>query len=158
MEQKIDSIAEINGGTIYPEIHGFVYFKEIEDGTEVYINISGLPKFSRDKNLNIAPFGFHIHDGKSCDKGTDDNPFPKSGMHYNPDNQPHGNHAGDFPVIFSNSGISKMCFFTDRFKPIDIIDKTVIIHQSPDDYISQPSGNTGKKIACGVIKEFEMQV
>lgn len=150
---NINAIAEISGGTIYPDIHGFVYFKEADDGTEVYINISNLPLFSRKDGVNIGPFGFHIHNGQSCNEGTDENPFPDVGMHYNPDNQPHGNHAGDFPVLFSNSGISKMCFFTNRFKPADILNKAVVIHESPDDYISQPSGNSGKMIACGIIKK-----
>lgn len=151
----MNGLAEVLGGTLYPEIHGFVHFKEVEDGTEVYVNVSGLPPFSRDNDLKVGPFGFHIHDGESCEKGTTENPFPKSGNHYNPDNQPHGNHAGDFPVLFSNNGVSKMCFFTDRFKPCDIIEKTVIIHESPDDYVTQPSGGSGRKIACGIIKESE---
>jgi len=153
--EKLNAIAEVSGGKIYKNIHGFVYFKEVEDGTEVYINISGLPPFSRESDVNVGPFGFHIHDGQNCEEGTDDNPFPNVGMHYNPDSQPHGNHAGDFPVIFSNNGLCKMCFFTDRFKPKDILDKVIIIHQSPDDYITQPSGNSGKKIACGKIKKTE---
>lgn len=151
--EKVNGMAEVFGGTIYPDIHGFVYFKEVEDGTEVYVNVSGLPAFSRDNNTKVAPFGFHIHDGANCDEGTNNNPFPNSGEHYNPDNQLHGNHIGDFPVIFSNKGISKMCFFTDRFKPNDILNKLIVIHQSPDDYTNQPSGNSGKKIACGVIKK-----
>ena len=47
-----------------------------------------------------------------------------------------------------------MCFFTDKFKPKDIIGRAVIIHQNPDDYRSQPSGNSGKRIACGIIKRL----
>lgn len=65
---------------------------------------------------------------------------------------PHGNHAGDFPVLFSNNGRAFMCFFTDRFRVRDIVGKAVIIHQNPDDYRSQPSGNAGKRLACGVIR------
>lgn len=70
---------------------------------------------------------------------------------YNEDTLPHGNHAGDFPVLFSNNGYARMSFFTDKFKPEDIINRSVIIHQNPDDYRSQPAGNSGKRIACGVI-------
>ena len=44
-----------------------------------------------------------------------------------------------------------MLFFTNRFKPSDIIGKTVIIHESPDDYKTQPTGSGGKRIACGII-------
>jgi Cu-Zn family superoxide dismutase len=43
---------------------------------------------------------------------------------------------------------------TDRFNVSDIIGRTVIIHNMPDDFTSQPSGNAGEKIACGVIKKF----
>ena len=68
-------------------------------------------------------------------------------------NQPHGNHAGDFPVLFSNNGVARMCFFTNKFKVADIIGKAVVIHQSPDDYRTQPAGDAGKRLACGVIKE-----
>ena len=69
----------------------------------------------------------------------------------NEDTQPHGNHIGDFPVLFSNNGYTRMRFFTDKFKPEDIIGRSVIIHENPDDYRTQPSGNSGKRIGCGVI-------
>jgi Cu-Zn family superoxide dismutase len=48
-----------------------------------------------------------------------------------------------------------MCFFTDKFKVKDIIGKSIVIHQSPDDYRTQPSGASGKKLACGVIMKFQ---
>ncbi|MGJ0847981.1 recombinase family protein [Tissierella praeacuta] len=70
---------------------------------------------------------------------------------YNENTLPHGNHSGDFPVLFSNNGYARMSFFTNKFKPEDVIDKSVIIHLNPDDYRSQPAGNSGKRIACGVI-------
>ncbi len=44
-----------------------------------------------------------------------------------------------------------MSFFTNKFKPKDVLGKSIIIHENPDDYRSQPAGNAGKKIACGVI-------
>ncbi|HOV70119.1 MAG TPA: superoxide dismutase family protein, partial [Clostridia bacterium] len=58
---------------------------------------------------------------------------------------------GDLPVLFSNAGRAKMTVFTNRFHVRDIIGKAVIIHQNPDDYVSQPSGSAGKRLACGVI-------
>ena len=45
-----------------------------------------------------------------------------------------------------------MNFLTDRFTLKEIIGRTVVIHSMPDDFTSQPSGNSGEKIACGVIK------
>ena len=44
-----------------------------------------------------------------------------------------------------------MTFFTDKFKVADIIGKSVMIHESPDDYKTQPAGGSGRKLACGVI-------
>jgi Cu-Zn family superoxide dismutase len=45
-----------------------------------------------------------------------------------------------------------MCFFTNKFSIDEIIGKAIIIHQNPDDYRSQPAGNAGKRLACGIIK------
>ena len=55
-------------------------------------------------------------------------------------------------VLFSNDGYSSMCFFTNRFNSQDIIGRSIIIHENPDDYRTQPAGNSGKRLACGVIK------
>lgn len=77
---------------------------------------------------------------------------PRGGPHWNPGNQPHGNHAGDFPVLFSNGGRAVMGFFTDRFRVADVVGKAVIIHENPDDYRSQPAGNAGRRLACGLIQ------
>jgi len=143
--------AEIKGGTLYPQIKGVVYFYKTLGGVMVTVKINGLPLFSRENGKVIGPHGFHIHTGSSCDAGTNEDPFFKAGLHYNPNNQLHGNHAGDFPVIFSNSGYATMSFFTNKFNIDDIIGKVVILHESPDDYRTDPSGNSGKKIACGVI-------
>lgn len=145
--------AIIKGGPLAPGLKGFVVFTDVPGGTEVYTEITGLPPFkpAKDGNPQIGPFGFHIHENGSCTAGDPNNPFMASGGHWNPTNQPHGNHAGDFPVLFSNGGKARMTFFTDKFKVADIIGKSVIIHESPDDYRTQPSGNSGRRLACGVI-------
>lgn len=147
------AIAYVKGNPSYPGINGTVSFKNVSNGCEVSVNIEGLPPFSAasGNKPQIGPFGFHIHKFPCGDAGNPNDPFPASDGHWNPTNQPHGNHAGDFPVLFSNDGISKMTFFTNRFKVRDIINKSVVIHESPDDYRTQPSGNSGKKIACGTI-------
>ena len=56
--------------------------------------------------------------------------------------------------MFSNDGMAKMMFFTNRFKPEDVIGKAVVIHKSPDDFRTDPAGDSGDKIACGeIVKE-----
>lgn len=79
--------------------------------------------------------------------------FPHSGSHYNPNDCPHPYHAGDLPPLFGANGFAFSVFLTDRFTVHEIIGKTVIVHASPDDFQTQPSGNAGEKIACGEITE-----
>lgn len=149
--------AIIKGGPLAPSINGVVTFKEAPGGVEVCVDVSGLPLFEPAGNgiPQIGPHGFHIHQNGNCEAGDPNDPFKAAGEHWNPTNQPHGNHAGDFPVLFSNHGYSRMCFFTDKFRVADIIGKSVIIHQGPDDYKSQPAGAAGKRLACGVIRVFQ---
>lgn len=145
--------AKFKGSMYAPDLKGYIFFYSVKGGTEVHVEIWGLPLYKPSSNNEdpIGPFGFHIHEYGICEIIDPMDPYESAGGHYNPDNQPHGNHAGDFPVLFSNNGYARMGFFTNRFKPKDIIGRSVIIHQNPDDYRSQPSGDSGKRIACGVI-------
>ena len=150
------AVAYVEGGPLRPEIQGTVWFKDVPGGTEVCAEIYGLPPYRPATNGQspIGPHGFHIHEYGSCEIGNPRDPFQAAGGHWNPRSEPHGNHAGDFPVLFSNHGYAKTCFFTDKFKPRDIIGKSVIIHENPDDYRSQPAGNSGKRLACGEINWY----
>lgn len=80
-----------------------------------------------------------------------DDPFADAMSHYNPNDCEHPHHAGDLPPLFGNDGFALLLFLTSRFSVDEIIGKTVIIHDQPDDFTTQPSGNSGTKIACGVI-------
>jgi Cu-Zn family superoxide dismutase len=53
--------------------------------------------------------------------------------------------------LFGNQGFAFMTVLTNRFSVDEIAGRTVVIHRSPDDFTSQPSGNSGPKIACGQI-------
>lgn len=90
--------------------------------------------------------------GTSCTGNLEDE-FANAKTHYNPTNCPHPFHAGDLPPLIENNGYSYMSVLINKFKIQDIIGKVVIIHDMPDDFTSQPSGNSGKKIACGEIKK-----
>ncbi|OBR90400.1 MULTISPECIES: superoxide dismutase family protein [Clostridium] len=148
------AIAHITGGPLAPNIRGTVTFTQVRGGTEVSVEVNGLPPYRPAMNGNppIGPHGFHIHQNGTCAVGNPEEPFKAAGGHWNPTNQPHGNHAGDFPVLFSNNGYCRMTFFTNKFNVAQIIGKSVIIHESPDDYRTQPAGASGKMLACGVIK------
>lgn len=147
--------AVVKGGTLYPNINGAVFMTQYKDGVEVVAKIHNLPKFSREDNKFIGPFGFHIHDGGSCQKGNDKTPFPLAGRHYNPTNAPHGNHAGDLPVLMpmsNNTAIMKI--MTDKFKLEDVAGLAIVVHLYPDDYRTDPDGASGPKIACGIIQPY----
>ncbi len=148
--------ARIKGGPLAPNIRGVVWFYPALYGTNVCVEVRGLPPYQSAENGKppIGPHGFHIHELGNCKICDPVDPFKAAGGHWNPCNQPHGNHAGDFPVLFSNHGLARMCFFTDKFTVKNVVGKAVIIHQNPDDYRSQPAGNAGKRLACGVIKWY----
>lgn len=150
------AVAQIKGGPLAPELNGYIYFWDVPGGTQVLAAVSGLPLYrpARDNQAPIGPHGFHLHEFGDCAIGDPLDPFQAAGGHWNPDGQPHGNHTGDFPVLFSNRGRAEMTFFTDRFRVTDIIGKAVIIHQNPDDYRSQPAGNAGKRLGCGVVNLY----
>lgn len=133
--------AKISGNSMYPKIEGEVSFYEMYGGTFVAAIVKGLP------NGN-GFHGFHIHDGDSCAPG-------RAGSHYNPTNQAHPQHAGDMPPLLANNGMAFSAFYTNRFYPEDIVGKVVIIHAMADDFKTQPSGNPGDIVACGVIEEKE---
>lgn len=156
---KIIARADIKGGPLAPDLRGYVIFTPAPNGTNVCVNVVGLPPYKPATNDEgpIGPHGFHIHENGNCTVGDSDDPFQAAGGHWNPDNQPHGHHAGDFPVLFSNNGAARMCFFTSRFKITDVIGKSIIIHKNPNDYRSQPSGDAGKRLACGLIKGYRAQ-
>jgi len=139
--------ANLRGSSSYSDIKGIVEFYNATNGVLVATEIEGLPQ------NNNSVFGFHIHDGLSCtDNGGE--AFSDAGMHYNPDKSNHPNHAGDMPPLFSMDGNAFMTFITNRFKLDEIVGKTVVIHSLPDDFTTQPAGNSGERIACGVIEPF----
>lgn len=135
--------ATICGGENSPNISGHVKFYQTTGGVLIYAVITGLPRGN-------TFHGFHVHEGDNCG-GTADNLFANTGSHYNPDKKPHPFHAGDMPPLLNSNGNAISLFLTDRFSVKDVIGKTVVIHELPDDFTTQPSGNSGEKIACGKI-------
>ncbi len=92
--------------------------------------------------------GFHIHTGGSC---CGEN-FSDTLGHFDPQGRKHPEHAGDLPPLLSCNARAYMAVLTDRFELSDIIGRTVVIHSQRDDFTTQPAGDSGRKIACGVIR------
>lgn len=142
--------AMIYGSERYRDIRGTVRFYSTDNSVIIRAEIYGLPK---GRDCHSPVFGFHIHSGTEC-SGNRTDPFANAGVHYNPGNCPHPYHAGDMPPLFGANGNAFLMFETDRFAVSEVIGKAIIIHAMPDDFTTQPSGNSGAKIACGIIKPY----
>lgn len=141
--------AQIEGSPDHPDIRGTVSFYNAAGGTVVVSQIYGLPHGPDVCDKRI--FAIHIHEGNSC-MGSGEDPFAYTGGHYDPHGCRHPFHAGDLPPLFENGGYAWSAVYTDRFRPNEVIGRTVIIHANPDDFTTQPSGGAGDKIACGEIR------
>ncbi|MBQ8762355.1 MAG: superoxide dismutase family protein [Clostridia bacterium] len=138
---KLVAKARVTGSALYNKVWGDVLFYNLPQGVVVVTEMHNLPKTT----TNI--FAQHIHSGEICEGD-----FESAKGHYNPLNQPHPNHAGDLPPLFSNDGYAFGAVLTNRFKIEDVENLTFIIHNSPDDFKTQPAGDAGVRIACGIIK------
>lgn len=147
--------AEVNGSEKYPDIQGRVYFYEANGGTIVLAEIYGLP--DEEQQYLGKFFGFHIHEGSTC-TGNRADPFGDTMTHYSPGYAQHPQHAGDLPVLLSSYDTAWMAVYTGRFRPRQVVGRTVVIHSQPDDYRTQYHGNAGEKMACGEIKEWGSQL
>ena len=105
----------------------------------------------------LAPgkHGFHVHEGTSCDKrGGHFNP---SGVRHGSPDQPHDmRHVGDLGnLVVLESGTAqyeRIDALARLAGPHSIVGRVLVVHQGEDDYVSQPSGNSGKEVGCGVIR------
>lgn len=121
-------------------VKGTVSFSRQAEGVLVTAKITGLPR--------DGFFAFHIHEGTAC-TGTG---FRDSKGHFNPTDKAHPDHAGDLPPLLSVGGKAYLSVLTDRFSLEDILGRTVVIHTGTDDFRTQPAGNPGEKLACGIIR------
>jgi Cu-Zn family superoxide dismutase len=110
---------------------------------------------------NLVPgsrHGMHLHEKGDC-RGGDG---MAAGGHFNPDDDPHGpqdgrHHAGDLPMIVADAnGVSQQTFvvrgLTVSAGAHSVVGKALIVHADADDYTTQPTGNSGARIACGVVR------
>ena len=148
---KSEAKATIKGSGMYNNIKGIAYFYSTSMGVMVAIEVNGLP-MGIDK-CNNKIYAVHIHEGGSC-TGNEKDMFVNTMGHYNPNMCMHPYHAGDMPPLFESDGYAFMIYLTKRFSINEIIGRTIIIHSMTDDFRTQPSGDSGDKIACGVIERI----
>ncbi|MBQ9766537.1 MAG: superoxide dismutase family protein [Lachnospiraceae bacterium] len=144
-EDRPDAVAVLRGNEENSDINGIVKFFALpESGILIAAEISDLPDGEDEDTPTF--FAFHIHERGDCSGN-----FENTGNHYNPDNVPHPEHAGDLPPLLSNDGYAWMVVYDSFLTLPMILNRSVIVHSAPDDFRTQPSGNSGVKIACGVI-------
>ncbi len=141
--------AKIKGGNGYESINGIVNFYQTKRGVLINIELVGMPYNESECAVNFH--GFHIHEGSSC-TGNEKDEFADVKTHYNPEMCKHPAHSGDLLPLISNKGYVWENFLIDTFTVKEIIGKTIVIHEKADDFRSQPSGDSGTKIACGEIR------
>ncbi len=138
--------AWIKGNAENPQLSGIVkFFSTPYTGVLAEAEIFGLPDVTMQRASDF--YAMHIHENGDCTF-----PFDKTGGHYNPTNMPHPDHAGDMIPLMGNQGYAWLAFYDKRFNIPDIIGRSVIIHKMADDFTTQPAGNAGEKIGCGIIR------
>ena len=127
---------------------GTVTFTRKGDKVAVVANVTG---------LSPGPHGFHVHEKGDCSAAD----AMSAGGHFNPGGKPHGDpatadhHAGDMPQLVADA--NGQATLNAELSPMaiggadDIVGKAVIVHKDADDYKTQPTGNSGARVACGVI-------
>jgi Cu-Zn family superoxide dismutase len=141
--------AEIHSTTM-KDVKGTVTFEEKPESLMVMADISGLKK--------DAKLGFHIHENGICE-GPD---YKTAGNHFNPHMAKHGSpdtdksHAGDMGNIQTDKdGHASSVVNLKGVTLTEVMGKAVLIHAKTDDLKTQPSGNSGGKIACGLIRPVQ---
>lgn len=137
--------AVLKGNRSYPLIRGVVNFYIVtwQVGLFVEAEFSNLPNFP---DYSPRFFGFHIHENGDCRRN-----FENTGPHLNPTGADHPYHIGDLPPVLNSNGYGFLAFY-DTFLSLELIKgRSIVLHGQRDDFKTQPSGDSGDKIACGII-------
>jgi len=131
------------------KVSGTVTFTEEADGVRVQANITGLIP---------GEHGFHVHEFGDCSAPD----LASAGGHFNPTNKPHGGpdaaerHVGDMGNLQADaSGTAKLSYVDHEISLSNdvrsVIGRSVVVHAKADDVKSQPAGDSGARVACGII-------
>ena len=129
---------------------GTVTFTQKGDKVAVVAKVTGLAPGSH---------GFHVHEKGDCSAGDG----TSAGGHFNPLGKPHAHpstsdrHAGDLPMLVADAaGNAELTVEVDVITvgsgAADVVGRGLIVHKDPDDFKTQPTGNSGARVACGVIR------
>jgi Cu-Zn family superoxide dismutase len=148
-----------NGALVVPlktstgEDAGTATFKEGKKGKELTITL-------KLKDLPFGEHAVHIHQNPVCDAPD----FKGAGGHFNPDGKQHGtlnpmgHHNGDLPqnISIGENHMGEISFKVDYLTlapgdPKSILGHSIMVHEKADDMKTDPTGNAGNRIACGVI-------
>lgn len=147
--QRMEARARLSP-TAGNQAEGTVVFVEQAEGVRVIADLKG---------LSPGKHGFHVHEKGDCsapDASSAGGHFAPGGSpHGSPDNPPSARHAGDLGNIEAGADGRARYERLDTVLQLrgteSIIGKAVVVHAGPDDLTSQPAGNSGPRVACGVI-------
>jgi Cu-Zn family superoxide dismutase len=137
------------------KVNGTVTFTEVADGVQVRAEING---------LTPGNHGFHVHEFGDCSAAD----ATSAGAHFNPTNKPHAGpdaperHVGDMGNVQADaSGRAKLEYVDHEISLTNdqrsVIGRSVVVHAKADDLKSQPAGDSGARVACGVIGRAKNQ-
>lgn len=153
-QNEPQAAAKILGSHEHPELSGYARFFETPyAGILLEVEVYGLPdkgQGDRSDTPDLPHFyGMHIHEHGDCTP-----PFDQTGSHFNPGGLPHPQHTGDLPPLMSSNGYAFAICYDALLSIEEIENRSLVIHARPDDFATQPSGNSGDKIGCGMIQRI----